>query len=73
MIDYSRSGTRCRTVRQLLTVHGRLPRHSYGTLCYDMDNLGRHLVFVKWDNTTTIPVFEHEIETLPIETSEESR
>jgi hypothetical protein len=27
-----------------------------------MDNLGRHLVFVDWDNGMTTPVFAQEVE-----------
>ncbi len=63
-MDRSRSGVCCRTLCHLLTIEGILPRDSYGTLRYEMDNLGRHLVFVDWDNGMRVPVFPQEIEVL---------
>ncbi len=62
MVDRSRSGAQCRTLRHLRTVEGILPRGSHGTILYEMDNLGRWLVFVDWDNGMSVPVFPHEIE-----------
>jgi hypothetical protein len=44
------------------TVAGILLRDTYGTLRYEIDNLGRRLVFVDWDNGLSVPVFLHEIE-----------
>ena len=70
MIDRSRSGVRCRTLRQLDTVEGILPRDTYGTLCYETDNLGRRLVFVDWDNGMEVLVFPHEIAVLEEEPSQ---
>lgn len=64
MIDRSRSGSRCRTLRVVNTLEGILPRDSYGTLRYETDNLERHLIFVDWDNGMNLPVFPHEIELL---------
>ncbi|MBI3334900.1 MAG: hypothetical protein HY001_00170 [Candidatus Portnoybacteria bacterium] len=60
MIDRSRSGRRCRTLWQV----DNLPRGSYGTIRYEMDNLERDLVFVNWDNGMEALVFPHEIEVL---------
>jgi hypothetical protein len=62
MMDHSRSGARCRTRYHVNTVEGALPRHSRGTIRYELDNLGRRLVFVDWDNGMGVPVFPHEIE-----------
>jgi len=62
MTDRSRSGARCRTLHPLNTLKGMLPRDTYGTLRYEMENLGRHLVFVDWENGMGVPVFPHEIE-----------
>jgi hypothetical protein len=62
MIDHTRSGVRCHTRRLLRTVHGTLPRQSPGTVVYEMDNLGRHLILVRWDSGLTVPVFPDEIE-----------
>jgi len=64
MMDRSRSGARCRTLRQVNTLKGILPRDTYGTLCYEMDNLGRRLVVVDWDNGLGVPVFPYEIEVM---------
>jgi len=62
MVDRSRSGTACRTVHQLRTTEGILPRGSRGTILYEMDNVGRWLIFVTWNNGMRIPVFPDDIE-----------
>ena len=70
MMDRSRYGARCRTLRHLNTLEGILPRDTHGTLRYEMDNLGRRLVFVDWDNGMSPPVFPHEIEVLEQEAAQ---
>jgi hypothetical protein len=62
MIDHTHTGVRCHTRRLLRTVQGTLPRKSFGTVVYEMDNLGRHLIMVSWDSGITVPVFPDEIE-----------
>ena len=62
MIDHTHTGVRCHTRRLLRTVQGPLPRESLGTVVYEMDNLGRHLIMVSWDSGITVPVFPDEIE-----------
>ncbi|HEV8713956.1 MAG TPA: hypothetical protein VGX03_14160 [Candidatus Binatia bacterium] len=62
MVDRTHTGLRCRVVRHLSTRDGLLRRDAYGTIQYEMDNLGRHLVFVDWDNGMTTPVFAQEVE-----------
>lgn len=64
MIDRSRQGMRCRTVRQVRTPQGVLPRDCYGTFSYEADNMGRRIAFVNWDNGLKVPVFPNEIELL---------
>ena len=64
MIDRSRVGARCRALRIINTLDGIVLRDSYGTLRYETDNLGRHLIFVDWDNGMDVPVFLHEVEVL---------
>lgn len=71
MIDRSRQGMRCRTVRQLKTAQGTLPRDSHGTFNYEAENMGRRLVFVNWDNGMRVPVFPDEIEALPQDREED--
>jgi len=48
-------------VRFIRTVKGDLPRRSYGTVLYTMENLGRRLILVHWDTGITVPVFLDEI------------
>jgi hypothetical protein len=67
MIDRTRAGMRCRTTRLIRTVKGDLPRNTQGTVCYDMENLGRQLVLVAWDRGATVPVFPDEIEVLSLD------
>jgi hypothetical protein len=62
MIDRCHAGMYCRTVQYLTTRDGRLPQHSGGTIQYEIENLGRQLVFVQWENGMNTPVFREEIE-----------
>jgi len=62
MVDRKHSGKDCRTIRHLTTRDGLLPRGTHGTIQYEMENLGRHLVFVHWQNGMDTPVFIDEIE-----------
>lgn len=62
MIDRTHAGFRCHTRLLLRTVEGNLPRGSQGTVIYEMDNLGRHLILVNWDSGILVPVFPDEIE-----------
>jgi hypothetical protein len=62
MIDRTHAGFRCKTRLLVRTVKGDLPRGSQGTLVYEMDNLGRHLILVNWDRGFSVPAFPDEIE-----------
>jgi hypothetical protein len=62
MIDRTQSGVRCHIRHSVRTVQGELPRDSQGTVLYETDNLGRHLILVHWDNGLRVPVFPGEIE-----------
>lgn len=57
-------GKRCRTVRLLNTPNGRIQRGAHGTIRHEMENLGRHIVFVAWDDGSDGYVFPEEIELL---------
>ena len=61
MIDRIRTGLRCHTRHLVRTVKGDLPRGSRGTVAYEMENLGRHLILVRWDTGIAGPVFQHEV------------
>jgi len=62
MIDRTQAGLRCYTRHLVRTVKGDLPRESQGTILYEMENLGRQLILVNWDNGISVPVFPDEIE-----------
>jgi len=62
MLDRTHAGFRCSTRRLLRTVQGNLPRGGQGTVAYEMDNLGRHLILVHWDQGFSVPVFPDEVE-----------
>src|SRR3989344_7190761 len=68
MIDKSRSGVRCSTVRLIRTAEGDLPRESGGTIRYETENLGRHLISVRWDKGFTMLMFPEEINVLHSDT-----
>jgi hypothetical protein len=73
MIDRSRFGVRCHTLLRVSVLEGALPRGSYGTIRFETDNIGRHLVFVDWDNGMSLPVFPREIEVIETEVPHERR
>jgi hypothetical protein len=62
MIDRTHTGARCYTRSLLRTVEGVLPRGSHGTILYEMENLGRQLILVRWDTGISVPTFPDEIE-----------
>jgi hypothetical protein len=64
MVDRTHTGARCRTVRHINTHVGLLPRDTYGTIRYELDNLDRRLIVVEWDNGMRVPVFPGEVEIL---------
>jgi hypothetical protein len=56
------SGSRCRTLRNVITAKGLLPRNTHGTIRYKpTTTLGRRLVYVDWDNGMSIAVPPYEI------------
>ncbi len=65
MINRKHAGIRCHTRHLIRTVKGNLPRDSHGTVVYEMENLGRHLILVNWDMGISVPVFPDEIEMSP--------
>ena len=65
MINRTQAGLRCHTRHLVRTVKGDLPRESHGTILYEMENLGRQLILVNWDNGIAVPVFPDEIEIEP--------
>ena len=66
MIQHRLTGKRCRAVRLINTQDGRVLRGARGTIRHEMENLGRHLVFVSWDDGPIGYVFPNEIELLTI-------
>jgi len=62
MINRTQAGLRCYTRYLVRTVKGDLPRESWGTILYEMENLGRQLILVNWDNGISVSVFPNEIE-----------
>lgn len=62
MIETSLTGLRCQASREIRSHQGRTPRFTEGTIQYDIDNFGRHLICVEWDNGITEYVFPFEIE-----------
>jgi hypothetical protein len=50
MVDTSLTGMRCRATKEIRSHQGLVRRYSEGIIQYNMDNLGRHLISVQWDN-----------------------
>ena len=62
MIDLSSEGMKCRAVRDIQSYQGTVSASMEGTIQYEIENLGRHLVNVHWDNGLRLNVFPNEIE-----------
>jgi hypothetical protein len=55
-------GSRCRTNRLIRTHAGTVPPAAVGTVLFELDNLGRHMLRVRWDDGLCAYVFPDEIE-----------
>ena len=62
MVNGIQKGMRCRTTTMIRTHGGLLGRFTEGTIQGLVDNLGRQLISVQWDNGVTTYVFANEIE-----------
>jgi hypothetical protein len=62
MIDTSLAGSRCRATKAIRSHQGVTARFTEGTIQYDIDNCGRHLIRVMWDNGLTDYAYPFEIE-----------
>ena len=62
MIDLSSEGMKCRAVRDIQSYQGTVSASMEGTIQYEIENLGRHIINVRWDNGLTLNVFPKEIE-----------
>ena len=57
-----RTGNRCCT-RRLIRAHGgNIPPAAMGTIVSEVDNLGRHMLHVRWDAGLCAYVFPDEVE-----------
>jgi hypothetical protein len=64
MVDTSLTGMRCRATKEISSHQGLVRRYSEGIIQYDMNNLGRHLISVQWENGVIDYVYPLEIEIL---------
>lgn len=62
MVDLSSEGMKCRAVRDIQSYQGMVRASTEGTIHYEIENLGRHLINVHWDNGLRLNVFPNEIE-----------
>jgi hypothetical protein len=62
MMFGSVAGLRCRATRQIRTHAGNVQLSAEGTIISEIDNLGRHLIEVDWQNGVRAYVFPHEID-----------
>jgi len=63
-MNQARAGARCRTLCNVITAKGLLPRDTQGILLYEESTLGRRVVVVDWGNGTRTAVLPHEIAVL---------
>ena len=64
MVGTSLTGMRCRATKEIRSHQGLVRRYSEGIIQYDMENLGRHLISVQWENGVIDYVYPFEIELL---------
>lgn len=62
MLDTSSKGIRCRAAQEIRSNSGIVTSSTGGTIQYEIENLGRNLIFVDWDNGLSMFVFPSEIE-----------
>ncbi len=62
MIDLSTHGLKCRAVREIRDHQGMVSASAEGTIQYEAENLGRHLINVQWDNGLRLNVLADDIE-----------
>jgi len=62
MIDPTLTRTRCRATREIRTSQGLIRCSTEGVIQCEMDNLGRHLILVRWDSGVTDYAYPSEIE-----------
>ena len=62
MLDTSSKGIRCRAAQEIRSNWGIVTSSTGGTIQYEIENLGRNLIFVDWDNGLSMFVFPSEIE-----------
>jgi hypothetical protein len=62
MIELRRRGLKCRAVREIRDYEGMVKASAEGTIQYELENLGRHLVNVQWDNGLRLNVLTDDIE-----------
>ena len=58
------AGTKCLAPREIRTHAGLIKRFTQGVILYDLDNLGRRLIYVQWNNGLAGYVYPVEIETV---------
>ena len=62
MIDLRLHGMKCRAIRNIRSYQGIISAFTEGTIEYEIENIGRHFVNVRWDNGLRLNVFHDEIE-----------
>ncbi len=66
MINTRLTGMRCRATKDIRSHQGLTRRFTEGTVQFDLDNLGRHLISVIWDNGVTDYAYPFEIEIIKV-------
>lgn len=62
MIDTSRKGLRCRAKTTVRAHEAKIESERLGTIVHEIENLGRRMILVEWDDDASLYVFPEEIE-----------
>jgi hypothetical protein len=61
MLDFTRHGKRWSAKRIIRRPAGTIEQLGEGTIAFEVENLGRQLIFVQWDTGVATYVFDDEV------------
>jgi hypothetical protein len=60
--NFQVKGVKCRALKDIRCHQGMIKAFTEGTVQYELENIGRTLINVRWSNGISVNVFENEIE-----------
>ena len=63
MIDMKKTGMRCAAKKMIRNHKATIQPANRGTIIYEVENLGRRLILVQWDDGSSSYAFPDEVDT----------